>query len=400
MESFRPPVSVIIPVKNGMPHLKFCLDSVLADHNKDLEIVLSVDASSDGSIAMAQEYAREDSRIQLIVPPLGLTMSDHWDFAQAKANGAWQVFLGQDDLLCPNFSSRVIPLIIEAEKRKLEAIVARRAYVYWEPLNSNITPAIQFWGDNTLSEVSSTHFVRQALLTQISYHAGPQAYTSSIVSAKLLERIRIRNNGRLIIGHPQDAFLAAEILAETESFLNSGMPFSFVGTSKNSAGLAVAKLQKPSESKWAEDSLAEEYLGGIALSSSGGDEFARLFRHGCNAVYFRKALETIGWRGTPLPSSWPLGLRLRHDLTIIASGAEQRMSRGDLLQLLTSGMPLQFLVAASKIVKAAKGTQDLTNRAAAKLLTTWLAKRYFLFRVSGPLPDAEISRLCSELPNP
>lgn len=391
---------MIIPVKNGRPHLEFCLDSVLADNNENLEIVLSVDASSDGSIAMAEEYAREDSRIQLVVPPSGLTMSDHWDFAQAKASGAWQVFLGQDDLLCPNFSSRVIPLIIEAEKRKLEAIVARRAYVYWEPLNSKTTPAIQFWGDDTLSEVSSTHFASQALLTQISYHAGPQAYTSSIVSSKLLERIRIRNNGRLIIGHPQDAFLAAEILAETESFLNSGMPFSFVGTSKNSAGLAVAKLQKPGESKLAEDSLAEDYLGGIALSSSGGGEFARLFRHGCNAVYFRKALEITGWHRTPLPSSWPLGLRLRHDLTIIASGAQLRMGRGDLLQLVTSGMPLQFLVAASKIVNAAQAIQNLTIRAAAKLLNVWLAKRYSLVRVSGPLPDAEISRLCSEFSNP
>ena len=59
-------VSVIIPVYNVEPYLKQCMDSVVGQTLKDIEIICVDDGSTDGSLDILKEYATEDSRIQII----------------------------------------------------------------------------------------------------------------------------------------------------------------------------------------------------------------------------------------------------------------------------------------------------------------------------------------------
>ena len=57
-------VSVIIPVYNVEPYLKQCMDSVVGQTLKDIEIICVDDGSTDNSLDILREYAAEDSRIQ------------------------------------------------------------------------------------------------------------------------------------------------------------------------------------------------------------------------------------------------------------------------------------------------------------------------------------------------
>lgn len=50
-------MSVVIPVYNVAPYLAECLDSLLAQTQKKLEVVLVDDGSTDGSSEIARRYA-------------------------------------------------------------------------------------------------------------------------------------------------------------------------------------------------------------------------------------------------------------------------------------------------------------------------------------------------------
>ncbi len=61
-----PKVSVIIPVYNTEKYLRECLDSVVIQTLKDIEIICINDGSTDNSLEILSEYARKDNRITVI----------------------------------------------------------------------------------------------------------------------------------------------------------------------------------------------------------------------------------------------------------------------------------------------------------------------------------------------
>jgi hypothetical protein len=222
-------------------------------------------------------------------------MSEHWEFAQSHASGKWQIFLGQDDLLLPDYSQKVFELLDMADSRKTRAIVARRAYVSWPPLGSPSLMGAQYWKTDEIKSISSIAFLRGALRSSISYHAGPQMYTSSVFRSDLIDEIKSKQNGHLIAGHPQDAYLAASALANTKEFLFSGQPFSLVGTSSKSAGLAISSLKK--DGKQSNPELAKSYLESVSSSKLGAREIAENFYHGVTSKYFADAVKDLRERG-------------------------------------------------------------------------------------------------------
>jgi len=61
-----PKISMIIPVYNAEPYLRRCLGSVVNQTLKDIQIICINDGSTDGSLAILEEYAARDSRIEII----------------------------------------------------------------------------------------------------------------------------------------------------------------------------------------------------------------------------------------------------------------------------------------------------------------------------------------------
>ena len=62
----QPRLSVVIPVYNVESYLAECLDSVLGQELNDLEVVLVDDGSTDGSAAIAADYARGHANVRLL----------------------------------------------------------------------------------------------------------------------------------------------------------------------------------------------------------------------------------------------------------------------------------------------------------------------------------------------
>lgn len=64
-------ISVIVPVYNVAAYLGECIDSILAQTYRELEIILVDDGSTDGSGEICDEYAARDARIRVIHQPNG-----------------------------------------------------------------------------------------------------------------------------------------------------------------------------------------------------------------------------------------------------------------------------------------------------------------------------------------
>lgn len=306
-----PKYSIIIPSKNGMPYLQYAVKSVLNSPFVDLELVVSLDDVEAGSLEFLNDIS--DPRLKVISPSSGLSMSEHWDFAQSYATGQWQMFLGQDDMMMTGFSDAFENLTKMAKEAELGVVVARRAYVCWPPLKDPNLKALQYWKTDEVAVKNSVEFATKALLSDISYHAGPQMYTTTLVGKSIVDSIRFKNAGRLILGHPQDAHLAASLLKESPSYLFSGQPFSWVGTSAKSAGLAIAKLAEGGQNE-----IAQNYMSSVSDSSALTYNSSADFRHGVNARYFWDALQKI-WpellESRPIAKRW---FRIRVDAQILA----------------------------------------------------------------------------------
>ena len=59
-------VSVIVPVYNVEKYLEECLESIIDQSLRDIEIVCVNDGSTDGSLSILEEYAKLDDRIKII----------------------------------------------------------------------------------------------------------------------------------------------------------------------------------------------------------------------------------------------------------------------------------------------------------------------------------------------
>ncbi|MBP1570586.1 MAG: glycosyltransferase family 2 protein, partial [Oscillospiraceae bacterium] len=91
-----PTVSVIIPVYNVEKYLSQCVESVVTQTYKKLEIILVNDGSTDTSGTLCNEWAKKDDRIKVIHKPNG-GLADARNCGTAAATGKWILYIDSDD---------------------------------------------------------------------------------------------------------------------------------------------------------------------------------------------------------------------------------------------------------------------------------------------------------------
>lgn len=96
-----PLLSVIIPVYNAEAYLCRCLDSVLGQTLRDIEVIVVNDGSTDNSLQICKNYAKHDSRIHLIDQANAGPAAARNKGMQA-ARGEWLWFIDADDFIQPD----------------------------------------------------------------------------------------------------------------------------------------------------------------------------------------------------------------------------------------------------------------------------------------------------------
>ncbi len=96
MANLKPLVSVIIPIYNVEKYLDDCLESIINQTYKDLEIILINDGSTDRSLDIAETYVNKDKRVKLINQKgQGVAMARNNGLD--KMDGQYIMFLDSDD---------------------------------------------------------------------------------------------------------------------------------------------------------------------------------------------------------------------------------------------------------------------------------------------------------------
>ena len=97
----EPLVSVIVPIYKVEEYLPRCLDSIVSQTYRNLEIILVDDGSPDRCPEICDEWARKDSRIRVIHKPNG-GVSSARNAGIEIAVGEWLFFIDSDDFLPEN----------------------------------------------------------------------------------------------------------------------------------------------------------------------------------------------------------------------------------------------------------------------------------------------------------
>lgn len=94
------PISLVITVYNRERYLAAAIESVLNQTRTELELLIWDDGSTDGSLAIAHDYAKQDKRVRVVATPhtgRGQALHD----ALANTTGRYLGWVDSDDLLSP-----------------------------------------------------------------------------------------------------------------------------------------------------------------------------------------------------------------------------------------------------------------------------------------------------------
>ncbi|HVS10406.1 MAG TPA: glycosyltransferase [Planctomycetota bacterium] len=109
-----PKVSVLVPCFNDGRFLGEALASIAAQSFGDFEVVVSDDASSDDSAAIAEAWAARDPRFRLLRNAENLGMTENWSRALAAARGELVAKLDGDDAWRPDTLKRLLEALDSA----------------------------------------------------------------------------------------------------------------------------------------------------------------------------------------------------------------------------------------------------------------------------------------------
>lgn len=105
-------VSVIVPAYNAEKYIAFCLDSIISQTHKNLEIIVVNDGSTDNTGKICDEYAKKDSRIKVIHQEnhgVAYTRNIGLD----NASGEYFAFIDSDDYVKDNYIEILLKTCIE-----------------------------------------------------------------------------------------------------------------------------------------------------------------------------------------------------------------------------------------------------------------------------------------------
>ena len=120
-------ISVIIPTYNIKKHIQKCLDSVINQSFKDLEIICIDDKSTDNTLNILNEYALKDPRITVYPKDENKGIGDSRNISLTLAKGKYIFFLDSDDYIVPDALEKAYNI---SEEKSLDILMFKMIHFY------------------------------------------------------------------------------------------------------------------------------------------------------------------------------------------------------------------------------------------------------------------------------
>lgn len=171
-----PLISIIVPIYNVEKYVTRCIESLIAQTHKNLEIILVNDGSSDGSTIICEEFAKRDRRIK-VIHKQNEGVSIARNIALDSCNGEYILFVDGDDFISPSMTSLLYESLISSKSD-----ISSCGYImYYEG------PAPQFTPAEKSEAVLSGQSALEDMLYQKNIAAGPVA---KLYKSELFNNIR------------------------------------------------------------------------------------------------------------------------------------------------------------------------------------------------------------------
>ncbi len=185
------PVSVCLPMYNGEAFLPECIESILAQTYRDFELLIVDDGSSDGSAAIAQDYAARDKRVKYHLNEHNLGLVANWNRCVALARHDWIKFVFQDDLIAPTCVERLMELATDPPM----LVTCRRDFIF----DDAVSERMQGW-----------YLGNQRLIDE--------CFANGDLDAQACRRLALSHMGANLYGEPTSVLLHRSFFERFGSF--------------------------------------------------------------------------------------------------------------------------------------------------------------------------------------
>jgi glycosyltransferase involved in cell wall biosynthesis len=140
-----PLVSVVTPFYNSAPYLRECIESVLSQSRRDFEFILLDNCSTDGSGAIAAEYAARDARVRFVAARHHVGQIENYNRAvgHVSPESTYVKLVGADDWLFPECLERMVQVADASESIGLVGCYTLAGRVVWNvglPYDETVFP--------------------------------------------------------------------------------------------------------------------------------------------------------------------------------------------------------------------------------------------------------------------
>ena len=108
-----PRLTIGLPVYNGERYLAEAIDALLGQSYKDFELIISDNASTDGTAEICQRYVRQDARVRYIRQPKNIGLAPNHNVVVEQARGELFKWAANDDLYARELIERCIDALDE-----------------------------------------------------------------------------------------------------------------------------------------------------------------------------------------------------------------------------------------------------------------------------------------------
>ena len=241
MSAERATVSVIIPTYNAEAFLAECLESILAQTLQSFEIIIVDDGSTDGTLALAQQYAGRDERISCYAQPNSGAGTAR-NAGLAHATGEWLLFFDSDDFMKPE----MLQTLVDAAESNDAEVAVCQSYSFVDTTGEVTVENDGFFGIEAPG-VYGTAELGEFLFTNVLGWPWDKIFKASLIERCGLTFQEIKSSN--------DAYFVfcAMALAERVAFIRPML----VAHRKHSSSIEVTRHATPANARLSHEAIRE-----------------------------------------------------------------------------------------------------------------------------------------------